>query len=202
MSEKPVSSVNDRHAIDEGVPATPNATEVVVLSDGDDSPIAATGPPPTDPSSPLQDGLDLMEWYVATLPWKELQPVVEGKSKAFINAFYTHFRELKKDSKTKDGTAATCPRTCKVTFPFQAVERFRGSAAHTAFEAKTSSAINQCRTILGELWAEGLSHNHNARKEDLLEMLIKALPDLAEIFLTLAGPTEYESHDLVADFSG
>jgi hypothetical protein len=112
----------------------------------------------------------------------------------------THFRELKKDSKTKDGTATTCPRTCKVTFPFQPVERFRGSTAHTAFEVKTSSAIAQCRTILGELWAEGLSHNRNARKEELLEMLIKALPSLAEIFLTLAGPTEYESHDLVADF--
>jgi hypothetical protein len=171
MSEKPASSVNNRHAVDDGVPATSNAAEVVDLSGGDDSPIAVTGPPPMDPSSPLQDGLDCMEWYVATLPWKELRPVVEGKSRAFITAFWTHFRELKKDSKTKEGAAATCPRTCKVTFPFQPVERFKGSAAHTAFEAKTSSTINQCRTILGELWAEGLSHNRTARKEELLEML-------------------------------
>jgi hypothetical protein len=60
------------------------------LSDGDDSPIAVKEPPLTGTPSPLQDGLNLLAEYVATLPWMELQSVIVEKTKPFINDFYTH----------------------------------------------------------------------------------------------------------------
>jgi hypothetical protein len=158
---------------------------------------AATSPNKTQPS-PLSAAIAVIDEFVQTLPYAEQRSVFRDNATRYIEAFAEYYREAKSLLQTKS-QSDVIPKNCQVTVPIQPSERVKESQAYKTLAANVAGFTRSVGIRMRDFVHQCKSLNNESQKDLCSEILIKALPNLAEILLA-AEPTTHpiNRHDLVA----
>ena len=176
---------------------TGSSTQPASPSPLDTSPFAASLAP-KERIAPLEAATRHIARFVQTLQFADQRSVFNECALAFIKTFATYFCELKNIVKAK-GDIEYCPSCCTVNVPFQPLDRVKESPAYHAFATEVADITKKMKLQAGALHLKGRFLNNTARKEELFEILAKALPRFADFVLIEDDAESYGKHDLVAD---